>query len=85
MYNQTMNSESCLQLNNEFGMTPCFCMAGKTPCSLNFCPAKVWLDRNPQQTANEALHRYCVMSITYDEQNEFQEGKGEFAKRMKFI
>lgn len=85
MYNYSMDSKECLQLNNEFEMTPCFCMAGKTPCSLNFCPAKEWLKMNPEGPTEKALHFYCVLSKFYDYQNIFQVGKGEFLTRTNVL
>ena len=77
-----MRAEDCLQITNSIEPTPCFVQAGNSPCSLDYCPATLWLTLNPGQPTDVALHLYCVLSASYDNQTLFAEGKGVFNQIM---
>jgi len=71
-----MQKEKCLQFKD--GPTPCFRDVDMTVCSLNFCPAGKYLKQFPNLKPFQVLHSHCVMSDSYGQQNDFDEGKGIF-------
>ena len=78
-----MSNKDCLQISN--GPTPCFRDVEEQVCSLNFCPAQLYIESNPSVKPWQVLHTHCVMSEDYGRQIDFEEGKGEYLRTIAIL